>query len=133
MHGMNKPVFLIILAILISAGVSGYIGWKIGFAQGVKQALGVQRGTMVGGHGVLEDLRAGNLARGIERTESMMFSAATGLLDHPHWRRNSTVQIFADRIALYRAEHRSNPDEWGATERRLEELLQERNRQGSDE
>jgi hypothetical protein len=119
---MKRFIILALGVILLVSGVA-YGGYSVGYEKGFNRALILQNGTFVGSLEVLEKLRAGDTANGINRLERLCFSAANTVHEKRTQDSQFVAKTFADPLRNYRNKYRANKAEWTPSEQNLEAKL----------
>jgi hypothetical protein len=114
-----KRIILVVVFLAAVCAASSLISYRAGFAR----AKQLQKGTFVGTIDALQKLRAGDVAGGTQRIESLCFSAADMLYSDPDYRDQIVTKTFAPELIQYRATFRTNSAEWTPAEQKLEHDL----------
>ena|SRR3974390_2641587 len=109
----------IIVAVVLSGSVAGFIGYAVGR----QQATTVHAATAISSFDTIKKLRAGQLAEAIARQEAKCFASSTAVLSESGWRSEAFRKTMVSGLTEYRRAYRTNQAEWSPTEQRLERLL----------
>jgi hypothetical protein len=118
-----KRTIISILALVVACAICSLVTYRLAYAAGFARAKELQKGTFVGTMDALAKLRAGQTDDGIQRIESLCFSAANTLYEDPRYRDHIVTKSFAQPLIHYRKTYRTSRAEWTPAEERLEGLL----------
>lgn len=116
-----KPPLLYVLTLISGCGLSGLLGFRVGFGRGLESG---NSSSFVAALDSLEKLREGTIPEATRRLELHCFANAVGLLSSSGWRAQSVTGMMMPSLARYRKSYRTNQTEWTPTEVRLEEMLE---------
>jgi hypothetical protein len=118
-----KRTILSVIILVVGCAICSLVTYRLAYNAGFARAKELQKGTFVGALGVLEKLRAGDVAEGTRRVETMCFLSATLLYGDPDYRDHFITKTFAPELIHYRATYRTNRTEWTPMEEELETYL----------
>ena len=113
---MKRPLIFAAASLLVCFAVAA-----VAYKMGQRQALTLQAGTFVVSLGALEKIRAGDIAEGTRKIESICFSSAAMCFEDTQFRQR--VTMFVPSLTSYRHSFRTNQGDWTPTEKELERYL----------
>ena len=118
---------IIIGCVLLAVCGTGWASYFLGYQRGYHQALILQTGTFVVTLDAIDKIRAGDVAGGTQRIESLCFESANIVYGDYVFRHDFpghfVGQSFFDDLKHYRQTYRTNSAEWTPVERNLEKNL----------
>jgi hypothetical protein len=119
---------IVIVAVVVAAifGAAAWGAYAVGYRRGFDRALILWDGTFVGTFDALKRIRAGDVAGGTERIESLCFSAAYSVYTDRGPQSEAIAKMFLADFRQYRHTYRHNSVEWTPAERSLERELEKR-------
>ena len=123
MKHVTKRLFTCIVLVVLLVSTVSFIAYRIGYATGCQETVGITRGTFVTGGDALKKFRNNDILEGIRRLEAMYYGTAVVLLESPKWRNSFIVETFVPDLIEYRRKFAATQSQWTPTEKILEELL----------
>ncbi len=122
---MKRIIIISIVLLVVCSTVTA--SYFFGYQRGYHQALILQTGTFVVTLDALNKIRAGDVAGGTERIESLCFSSANTVYGDYVFRNgyigHTVGKWFFDDLKHYRQAYRTNSADWTPMEQNLEKNL----------
>jgi hypothetical protein len=114
---------IIVGIVLLAACGAALASYFVGYQHGYHRASILQTGTFIGTLDALDKIRAGDVAAGTQRIESLCFSSANTVYGNSMFPHDFVAKIFLGDLKHYRQTYRTNGVDWSPMERSLEKKL----------